>query len=226
MCTLSCLRFGESQLSRDEVTGKRVLEVGALNVNGSLREHITHLKPLNYLGVDIVPGPGVDEICDINHLLNRYGKESFDLVICTETLEHVRDWRKAVSNLKNILTPHGVLLLTTRSKEFAYHGYPFDFWRYGVDDMTVIFGDLAIESNVKDPAAPGVFLKARKPIHFVEKNMGNYDVYSIIRHKHCKDIGNFSIRLFKVKTFARVCLSRILPKAVKSAVKNAVGSES
>ncbi len=226
MCTLSCLRFGESQLSRDEVTGKRVLEVGALNVNGSLRSHITHLIPSNYLGVDIVPGPGVDEICDINHLLNRYGKDSFDLVICTETLEHIRDWRKAVSNLKNILKPHGVLLLTTRSKEFAYHGYPFDFWRYDVDDMKAIFGDLVIESNERDPAAPGVFIKARKPIYFVEKKMDHYDVFSIVRQKRCRDIGNFSIRLFKVKTSARTFLSRMLPKGVKSAVKNAFGSES
>jgi SAM-dependent methyltransferase len=222
MCNKACIQFGESNLSKAEIMGKKIIEVGSLDVNGSLRGSIESLQPLSYLGVDIADGPGVDEICDINHLINRYGKESFDVVISTELLEHVWNWRNAVSNLKNILKPNGILLLTTRSKLFPYHGYPFDFWRYEVEDIEAIFSDLSIEIIERDPLAPGVFVKAHKPIDFSEKDMKDHGLYSIVRSRRCTNIHEFDILRFKAKRLPRLMLSRILPAQVKASIKRVI----
>jgi SAM-dependent methyltransferase len=183
MCNPACIKFGLSSLSSKDIKGKKVLEVGSRYLNGTLRVGIEKLKPLSYLGIDIENGPCVDELCSIHGLISKYGKESFDVVICTEVLEHINNWHSAISNLKNVLKPKGVLLITTRSKGFAHHEYPFDFWRYEVEDVNVIFSDMIIDINKKDPSMPGVFVKARKPVSFVEVDLTNHRLFSILTHR-------------------------------------------
>ncbi len=210
MCNKSCLEFGNSHLTLKEVKNKKVIEVGAININGSLKKGVMAHSPVSYLGVDIISGQGVDELCDINDLVDRYKKESFDVVICTEVFEHVRNWRNAVSNIKNILKPNGVLILTTRSEGFPYHGFPFDFWRYEKDDISAIFGDLSIEVNKSDPSAPGIFLKAHKPIIFNELFFEKHMLYSVVNCKKCQYIGEMEIYIFRVKYFIRLLIKKAL----------------
>lgn len=223
MCDVSCLQFAREYLTEKEIKGKKVLEVGSRNVNGSVREIVESLGPQSYLGVDIVNDSGVDEICDISNLVEHFGKESFDVVISTELIEHVRDWRSALSNLKNVLKPTGTLLLTTRSKGFGYHGYPLDFWRYEIDDMKKLFSDMSIDVVESDPLSPGVFLKARKSIRFAEMNLVEHKLYSIVTKKRCQDVSDFDILLFRtVKRPSRNLASRILPAKTKARIKKMI----
>jgi SAM-dependent methyltransferase len=112
----ACLEFGIRSLTAHDVRGRTVLEVASRDVNGSLRGHVEGLAPASYLGVDIAAGPGVDEICPVDCLIDRFGPDRFDLVFSTEMLEHVRDWRAALANLKAVTKPGGVLFFTTRSR--------------------------------------------------------------------------------------------------------------
>ncbi len=222
MCGSGVIQFGRAELSHAEIAHKRVLEVGAYNVNGSLRSVVDRWEPSGYLGVDIVPGPGVDEICNIGDLVRRYGKESFDVVICTEVLEHVRDWRQAVSNLKNVLKPNGILFLSTRSKGFPYHGYPWDFWRYEAEDMNIIFSDLSIRANAPDPTEPGIFVKAVKSGVFRENRLAAHALYSVLTRRRCRDITAFDLLVFDLlhpKLVLRRFLSQALPVGLKAALK-------
>jgi len=165
-----------------------VIEIGAVDINGSLRPDVEALGPSEYLGIDIAEGPGVDEVCNVYDLVERYGPESFDVAISSEMIEHVHDWRKAISQIKQILRPEGVLVMTTRSIGFPYHDYPYDYWRYELDDMRAIFSDMTIEALEPDTDDPGVLVKARKPEGFVENDLSEHALYSMIINDRSKSI--------------------------------------
>ncbi|MGK7903945.1 MAG: class I SAM-dependent methyltransferase, partial [Hormoscilla sp.] len=227
MCDQSCIDFANKTLKSEDVKGKSVIEVGSYDINGSLRSIVESLQPLTYKGVDIEMGPGVDEVCNAEDLLTHYGTEKFDLLICTEVIEHVKNWREVISNFKNILKPDGVLLLTTRSKGFAYHSAPADYWRYQVSDMEVIFGDMIVEVLQKDPEQPGVFIKARKPQSFQEKKLSDYALYSIVKHKRLLEIEEEDINAIdrywnETELAVRRVLSRMLPRSTKMFVKKKI----
>jgi SAM-dependent methyltransferase len=180
MCSESCIIFGFENLKEEEIKGKRVIEVGSYYVNGSLRSLIQLSSPSEYIGVDIEKGPGVDLICQADNLIREFGRESFDIVISTEMLEHVKNWSLVISNLKNLCRPGGIILITTRSYGFGYHAFPYDFWRYELEDVKAIFEDCEILKLEKDPKVAGVFFKIKKPDNFIEKDLSHYKLYNII----------------------------------------------
>ncbi len=205
MCHKSCIIFGAKSFTPDEVKQKDVIEVGSRDVNGSLRSIISAWGAKRYVGVDIVKGP-----------------ESFDVVVSTEMVEHVRNWREAVSSIKHVCKPDGTLLLTTRSIGFGYHGYPFDFWRYETEDIKQIFSDFEILSLEKDSEAPGVFLKARKPKKFLEADLSAYRLYSILLKKRVIDIDDdyprgLSFLILTIKEKAKNAMFSAAKKLLKTA---------
>lgn len=183
MCNQACLEFGRRHLDAAEVTGRDVLEVGARIVQSpelTLRRHIESLRPARFLGIDLLPGPGVDRLLDVQELLRAFGSDAFDVVVCTEVVEHVRDWRDAFRNLKGVLRSNGALLLTTRAPGFPYHAWPRDYWRYTPEDLRVLLADLRIEALESDSSSPGVFVKARKPPGFAEVDLSGVRLVSVL----------------------------------------------
>lgn len=163
MCHESVIAWAGSVLTPTITTGRTVVEVGSYDVNGTVRPVIEpHAK--SYLGVDIMDGPGVDVVCDVVDLPGRY-PSGFDLVVSTEMLEHVVDWRAAIHALTCLVTVGGMLAVTTRSPGFPYHPYPIDTWRWPVDQMRTILTALGldVDSCVDDPQQAGVFAVATKP---------------------------------------------------------------
>ena len=71
------------------------------------------------------------------------------------------------------------IYITTRSYGFPYHAYPYDFWRYEIEDMKKIFSDFEIIKLIKDHEASGIFLKAKKTSNTLI-DLSNIALYSII----------------------------------------------
>lgn len=195
MCNAYGILFAVFNIKKEDAFNKNVIEVGSMDVNGSVRPLFESYKPKRYLGVDISPGPGVDVVCNAEKLLDVFEPNSFDLVISTEMLEHVRDWQKVISNLKALAAPGGIIYISTRSRGFAYHAYPYDFWRYELEDIKNMFSDCDIEKIEPDPGV-GLFAKIRKPVDFIENDLSSYQLYSIVTDKLQTKLHEFELANF------------------------------
>lgn len=149
-------------LGREEVEGRRILEVGALDVNGSVRPYVTSLKPREYVGVDMRAGRRVDQVIVAERLISVLGCQGFDVVLCLETLEHVQPWRLAIFNMAAQLRDGGRFVLTTRSPGYPRHEHPNDFWRFDWDQLRHLFSPWQLVCQAVDPAGPGVFVARDK----------------------------------------------------------------
>jgi SAM-dependent methyltransferase len=93
-----------------------VLDLGSREAGeGRVRDLFPSTTP--YLGLDHVPGTGVDLVVDIESPLFYNSefeviKPEFDLVVCAEVLEHTADPRAVLSNAHNALRGDGILLVT------------------------------------------------------------------------------------------------------------------
>ena len=103
------------------------------------------------------------------------------------------------------------MLLTTRSKGFGFHEYPFDFWRYEMTDMEMLFSDFSIEALSSDRCDPGVLFKGRKPSKFQERDLSAYPLYSMMTGGRAVAIHNREILIFRGRYLARRAVIHVLP---------------
>ncbi len=115
-------------------TNKKILDIGS---GGS---SYGRYFP-NRLTVDIDPDRNPEIVADAHALPFRDGE--FEVVLCTEVLEHVKDPIQVISELRRVLKIGGKVILTTR---FVYplHDTPNDFWRFTEYGLKLLFKDWRI----------------------------------------------------------------------------------
>lgn len=98
----------------------RVLDLGGRDINGSIRDLLPYAT---WTGVDVAPGPGVDLVHDCTRPWPGDGP-LFDVVVCTEVLEHVEQWQRLLSTCAEALAPAGpqFLFVTCASDGRPPHG--------------------------------------------------------------------------------------------------------
>jgi SAM-dependent methyltransferase len=106
-----------------------VVDVGAQDVNGSLRE----VCPQNarYVGVDFVNGKGVDVVLTDPYSLP-FDSNSVDVVVSSSCFEHSEMFWVLFLEILRILKPSGLFYLNAPSNG-NFHRYPVDCWRFYPD---------------------------------------------------------------------------------------------
>lgn len=126
-----------------------------------------------WTGIDLQDGAGVDLVADI-HALPAEWSGRFSGVLCSEVLEHVaRPW-VGLPELRRVLRPGGLVVLTTLFA-FPEHGYPDDFYRYSRSGLQLLLEDAgftaiateyagAVPLQLNDHGEPGM-ARRTLPMH-------------------------------------------------------------
>jgi SAM-dependent methyltransferase len=113
----------------NKFTEGTILDLGSQDVNGSLKSVMP--SSMKYIGVDFVPGRGVDVVLDDPYKLP-FESESVDVVVSSSVFEHSEMFWLVFLEILRILKPHGLLYLNVPSNG-TFHRYPVDCWRFYPD---------------------------------------------------------------------------------------------
>jgi SAM-dependent methyltransferase len=101
----------------DAFAAGRILEIGSLDINGSVR---SFFDGCDYLGIDVAAGPGVDLVCQGQDYDG--ADASFDTVVSCEVMEHNPWWRETFLNMLRVCKPGGLVIMTCASTGRPEHG--------------------------------------------------------------------------------------------------------
>jgi SAM-dependent methyltransferase len=165
-----------------------ILEIGSYQVPG--QEELADLRRLfparPYTGIDVRPGPGVDQVASVEDLPCADG--SIGTVLAMNTFEHVPHFWRGFEEVHRVLRPDGALVLTCPFY-FHIHHHPSDYWRFTPDALDVLLESyphriLGWHGPVRRPA--GVWAMAFREGH-PPINPEQYENYRLLVGRYARE---------------------------------------
>ncbi|MEW5965698.1 MAG: class I SAM-dependent methyltransferase [Pseudomonadota bacterium] len=178
-------------------SGMRVLEVGSLDINGSVRDFF---KDCEYTGLDVAPGPNVDIVCEGQ----KYDapSDSYDVVISCEVMEHNPYWAETFQNMIRLCRPGGLIVMTCATTGRREHGTtrttPKD------SPLTVELGWDYYRNLTKRDFEKAIDFNAAFSVHHFQANWGSFDLlfYGIKNSPESKETGDLAALRHAVDQYA------------------------
>ena len=126
----------------------RILDVGC-----GVKPYYPFFAPVasEYIGVDVVENPAAELLGPVEAL--PVDDATFDVVLCTQVLEHCDDPNQAVRELRRVTRRGGRVLVSTHGVQ-VYHPSPQDYWRWTHAGLRRLFEQNGEwQSITVDPAA-------------------------------------------------------------------------
>jgi len=101
----------------DYFLGKKVLEVGSLNINGTVRDFFDNC---DYIGIDVGQGPNVDIVCEGQNL--DHSDNTYDTIISCECFEHNPYWVETFANMHRMTKSNGLIIMSCATTGRSEHG--------------------------------------------------------------------------------------------------------
>ena len=156
-----------------------------------------------YIGIDFSYENGEPDILlDLNKDILPFSDDYFDLIIISETLEHLYDPKKVLSEAARVLKSGGFIYISTPFV-FPQHGTPYDYYRY-----TEFFYKVSLEEyGLK-------IVKLQKATTFFGTLIFNFNLLMNLIGENLK-IQFLTKPLIIVNNLTGICLDKIIDECFK-----------
>lgn len=149
--TKDIMEYIPSIVKKYNITG-RTLDIGAMDINGCLREFFK-----DYTGLDMTAGDNVDVVCSSHRIPFDFGL--FDCVVTVDMLEHDPDPFKSAKEMMRVLKKGGIAIVVAPF-QWPVHDFPDDYFRYTPNGLKELFkGMECLESELVNNHARVVLRK-------------------------------------------------------------------
>jgi len=124
---------------------KYATNVPTLDIGASGDDHKEYFP--NRTTLDVDASKNSDVIGDAHHL--PFKDESFEVIVCSEMLEHADNPQQVINEIQRVLKPGGLVVLTTRFA-FPVHDAPSDYWRFTPYGLRKLFAAFDITEAATD----------------------------------------------------------------------------
>ena len=135
------VRFMTESAKIYDAPGKRLLDIAPLSHEGAG----AYFKKARIDALDIDPKSGATYIADLtknNKDIIKSG--TYDIIVCTEVLEHTLNPFAAAKEIKRLLAPGRGIALISVPYMFRIHGPLPDCWRFSVHGLRELFKDFNV----------------------------------------------------------------------------------
>jgi len=117
------------RFAAQDFSGRNILDVGC----GAKPYQQLFSAAAKYIGIDIAGGGHFDQAKEVDQFYDGqnipFPDNSFEVVICTQVLEHAASPEKLITEISRVLKPAGQLCLTM-PLVWSEHEIPYDFRRF------------------------------------------------------------------------------------------------
>jgi SAM-dependent methyltransferase len=157
--------------------GCRVLDAGSGHLGEQyLRQEILATGCMLHT-CDLSPGPGVDFEADVSDL--PFDDGSYDIVLSTQVLEHVRDPAEVCREMARVLKPGGYLFLTTPQSS-PLHNLPWNFFNFTNLGLRILMDGAGLRIEKEVPQG-GHFVLLAYELHWTVPQIRRSSLPSLLK---------------------------------------------
>ncbi len=159
------------------VPGREVLDAGSGHLSEQHQRDEILATGATLVTCDLNPGPGVDIVADVSDM--PFESDRFDIVLCTQVLEHVKKPGSVVAEIFWVVQPGGIAIFTAPQSS-PLQNLPWNFFNYTNLGLRLLLEEAGFLVEMEKPQG-GYFALLAADLHWSVKEVRRRSMPQVIK---------------------------------------------